>query len=172
MGTAPGLLPGLCDIAHGGSKLGPASLCILSLFGCCSPAEAGHRLDGRSRFERPALAPCSRWGSKSRPRLVYTAGSRCDCRLLCARVSRECATKRGARTQTSDLADVLAVSRDANAVLCWPGDANRCFSAPRDQKRTTWPANKQAMALAASRLRGPNQTRVRRAWNAGWFHHA
>ena len=80
--------------------------------------------------------------------------------------------KRGARTQTSDLADVLAVSRDANAVLCWPGDANRCFSAPRDQKRTTWSADEQTMALAASRLRGPNQTRVRRAWNAGWFHHA
>ena len=139
---------------------------------CRALLEARRPRAGRSRFERPALAPFARWGSKSRSPSRRTAGLSPERRLLCARASRECATKRGARTQTSDLADVLAVSRDANAVLCWPGDANRCFSAPRDQKRTTWPANKQAMALAASRLRRPNQTRVRRAWNAGWFHHA
>ena len=46
----------------------------MNLFGCRSPAEAGDGLDGRLRFERPALAPFARWGSKSRSSSRRTAG--------------------------------------------------------------------------------------------------
>ena len=137
-----------------------------SAFGTFLPQAGGFYVGLRGCFQERLLCVFTR------ATLSILAKLSPERRLLCARANRECATKRGARTQTSDLADVLAVSRDANAVLCWPGDANRCFSAPRDQKRTTWSADEQAMDLADSRLRGPNQTRFRRAWNAGWFHHA
>ena len=107
-GERPRPPSGRCDIEPGGSKLGSASLCILSLFGCCSPAEAGRPRACRPRFERPALTPCARWGSKSRPRSRDAAGSRCDCRLLSARTERDVTTKRGATTEATEAAGVVA----------------------------------------------------------------
>ena len=85
-----------------------ASLCCMNLFGCCSPAEAGDRLDGRPRFERAALAPCSRRESNSGCSPPPTAGSRCDCRLLSARAARDSATNRRAEKQAIEPADVVA----------------------------------------------------------------
>ena len=100
-GGAPGLLPGGMISYRGGSKLGSPSLWCMNLFGCRSPAEAGDRLDGRPRFERAALAPCSRRESNSGCSPPPTAGSRCDCPLLSARAARDSAPRRAVRMPPS-----------------------------------------------------------------------
>ena len=118
METAPGFLPGGIISYRGGSNSAHHRYASMNLFGCRSPAEAGDGLDGRLRFERPALAPFARWGSKSRSPSRRTAGLSPERRLLCARANRECATKRAARTAAIEPAGVLAVSSDAKALRC------------------------------------------------------
>ena len=97
-----------------------ASLCCMNLFGCCSPAEAGDRVDGRPRFERPALTPCSCCESSSWSPSRRTAGLSPERRLLCARANRECATKRGARTAAIEPAGVVAPTSGCRALFYCP----------------------------------------------------
>ena len=84
METAPGFLPGGIISYRGGSNSAHHRYASMNLFGCRSPAEADDRLDGRLRIERPALTPCARWGSKSRPPSRRTAGLSPERRLLSA----------------------------------------------------------------------------------------
>ena len=94
---------------RGGSNSAHHRYASMNLFGCRSPAEAGDRLDGRLRIERPALTPCARWGSKSRPPSRRTAGLSPERRLLSARAERDVTTKRGATTEATEPAGVVAL---------------------------------------------------------------
>ena len=109
METAPGLLPGEPSLAPEVVNSAHHRYASMNLFGCRSPAEADDRLDGRLRIERPALTPCARWGSKSRPPSRRTAGLSPERRLLSAQAERDVTTKRGATTEATEPAGVVAL---------------------------------------------------------------